>query len=131
MKAYFFLLAILSTVTCFSQSSEDSVSAPKIVSTSTALSKITITEEYELDSTGIKMDCVVIEGKDAFEIQCMKYRGLTAEFHRPMGKTMLKRVLDATNTAIDIKTVFSGIFYLDIYNSEGIKIKTYKIDKQF
>ena len=124
-------MAFLLSLASFAQDGTKPSSDLVVTNKSTALSKIEVFDEYEKDSLKIKIECSPFEGKDAIEIRADKYRGLYIEFHRPMGSTMLKQNLEANHTGIDIKTIFSGTYYLDVYNAAGEKIKTFRVEKRF
>src|SRR5690606_3902909 len=96
------------------QEMQDSVTPLNTEHEKTSLSKISIFIDFEHDSLPIDIHCRVIEHEDAIEIIAYKYRGLHIEFRRSNAyKSMMKMELDATHTAIDIKTIFSGTYYID------------------
>lgn len=109
----------------------NAASIPESTNSFEGLSKITISTYFEKDSTGYKITCLNVEGKDAILVKVNKYKGLTADFHRSMSKSMLKQSLESLETEINIKTVFTGKYYLDIIDPNGIKIKTFIIEKTF
>lgn len=96
-----------------------------------ATAVITISPYFEKDSTGYKISCTKVEGKDAILIKTNKYKGLVIDFHRSMSKSMFKQPLESLETELSLRTIFSGKFYLDIIDPNGIKIKTFIIEKTF
>lgn len=104
---------------------------PQSTNTTGAFSVIKVTVSYEKDSTGYVVNCSVVEGTDGIKLIVNKYQGLTCNFHRSMSKPMFTKNLDTVETYIDIKTIFSGIYYLDIIDTQGVKIKTFTIEKNF
>ena len=109
----------------------NSAAIPETTTTSEAFSVIKIKTTFTKDSTGYSIQCVNVAGKDAILIKSNKYKGLTLDFHRSMSKSMFKQALESTETEISIKTIFAGTFYLDVLNENGIKIKTFIIEKSF
>lgn len=96
-----------------------------------AVSIITVLPYFEKDSTGYKITCTPVEGKDAVVIKVNKYKGLVIDFHRSMSKSMFKQPIESLETELNLRTVFTGKFYLDIIDPNGIKIKTFIVEKKF
>ncbi|MFW5850701.1 MAG: hypothetical protein ACOCWB_00595 [Bacteroidota bacterium] len=93
------------------------------------ISIITVSPEYEHDSIKVDVKCVV--KKDAIEVITYKYEGVSLTFtRRGAYSPMLKMNIDASHNLIDIKTIFAGIYFLDIYK-DGIKCKTFRVEKDF
>jgi hypothetical protein len=93
------------------------------------ISIITVSPEYEHDSIKVAVKCVV--KKDAIEVITYKYEGLSLTFKRKGSYSpMLKMNIDASHNLIDIKTIFAGVYFLDIYK-DGVKCKTFRVEKDF
>lgn len=132
MKYLLPILCIILNLYGYAQESSDSSAIKHAESLNKSLSKISVFIDFEQDSLQVEISCHVIENEDAIEIIAYKYQGLRIEFRRPNAyKNMMVMKLDATHTTIDIKTIFSGTYYLDVYDSAGIKCKMFRIEKEF
>ena len=130
------LIPILCIILSFCSKAQETTDSIKTIDSTQhekkSLSKISVFVDFAQDSSELDIRCRVIENEDAIEVIAYKYKGLRIEFRRPNAyKSMMKMDLDATHTAIDIKTIFSGTYYLDVYDSEGIKQKMFRIEKEF
>lgn len=131
MKFKIILLVLFCSCYGFSQELVDTTKTFEERSTR-ALSKITVYADFVHDSLPSAVECRVFDNVDALEVIVYQYRGLSIEFRRAgASRPMMKMNLEATHTVIDIKTIFSGIYYLDVYDSEGIKRKTFRVEKEF
>lgn len=131
MRIYFTVLLIMCLqLTTFSQIQGNAAKLPETSNKFDSVSTITISVYSQMDSTGYKIACTRVEGKDAILIKVNTFKGLTVDFHRSMAKSMFKQPLDSYETEISIRTVFEGKYYLDIINSSGVKIKTFLIEKK-
>ena len=117
--------------TIYSQIQGNAASIPEQTLETDPLSEITVSVYWVQDSLPFTISCYRVQGKDAILLKTTKYRGYSIDFHRSMAKSMFKQTLESPETEISIKTAFEGKYYLDILDPQGIKIKTFTIEKKF
>ncbi|HON52053.1 MAG TPA: hypothetical protein P5243_09800 [Bacteroidales bacterium] len=109
----------------------NSASIPEQTNSTDPLSTITVSVYWVQDSLPYTISCYRVQGKDAIMLKTSKFRGYTIDFHRNMAKSMFKQTLESPETEISIKTIFEGKYYLDVIDPQGIKVKTFLIEKKF
>lgn len=115
----------------YAQIQGNAASIPDKTNAEDPLSTITVSVYWVQDSLPYTVSCYRVQGKDAIMLKTSKYRGYTVDFHRSMAKSMFKQELVSPETEISIKTIFEGKYYLDVIDPQGIKIKTFLIEKKF
>ncbi|HPY82064.1 MAG: hypothetical protein M0R02_08875 [Bacteroidales bacterium] len=132
MKAFILILCVTISFVLQAQEATDFADTAIVTHEKKSVSKIVIFIAFEHDSLPIDVNCRVIEHEDAIEIIAYKYKGVRIVFRRSNAfKNMMEIDLDATHTTIDIKTIFSGTYYIDVYDSEGVKRKMFRVEKDF
>ncbi len=132
MKAFILILCLTVGFVLQAQEIVDSANTTIVTDEKKPVSKIVVFIEFEHDSLPIDVSCKVIEDEDAIEIIALRYNGIRIDFRRSNAfRNMMEFDLDATHTTIDIKTIFSGTYYIDVYDSEGIKRKMFRVEKEF
>ncbi|MFO7868943.1 MAG: hypothetical protein R6U95_06570 [Bacteroidales bacterium] len=100
-----------------------------LTSDTTTISEIAISTEFQHDSISVDAQCVV--KSDAIEVIVYEYKDVSIEFYKKGAYgPMTKQQLEATHTLFDIKTIFSGIYFLDV-KKNGVTCKTFRIEKEF
>lgn len=124
-----FICCLQTTITA--QIQGNAASIPDQTNTSDPLSTITVDVYWVQDSLPCTISCYRVQGKDAILLKSTKYRGYSIDFHRSMAKSMFKQTLESPETEISIKTIFEGTYYLDVIDPQGVKLKTFLIEKKF
>lgn len=126
-----FLSFMCLPLVALSQITGNTAAIPERTLTDGPLSEIIATDMMPDDSAAVAITCSIIAEKEAILLEVEKFTGLSVNFRKRLGMIMFSQKLDSYSTEIDIKTIFAGIYYLDIFNEQGVKIKSYKIEKIF